>query len=59
MCNPFDQVLNCVYDKDDNKYRFQRNFMLEQYKFRLKVRQPVIEDIKKLTAPIIKFEKDN
>ena len=36
LCKPLDQVLNTVYDKDDNnQYRFVKDFVLAQYKIRV------------------------
>ena len=58
LVNPIDQILNCIYNKDDNKYKFKYNFMKSQYDFRLNVRQPVIEDIKSLAKPVLVFEKE-
>ena len=59
LVNPIDQMLNCVYDKkDDNKYTFHRHFMKQQYDYCLKIRQPVIEQIKNLTKPKLIFPKE-
>jgi hypothetical protein len=58
LVNPIDQILNCVYDKkDDNKYKFNRHFMKQQYDFCLKIRQPVIEQIKNRNRPKLIFPK--
>uniref|UniRef100_A0A6C0EQL8 DNA polymerase n=1 Tax=viral metagenome TaxID=1070528 RepID=A0A6C0EQL8_9ZZZZ len=60
LSNPLDQVLNIMYDKDDgNKYKFKRNFVLEQYKYRLKVRTKMLNELKALFAPKIKFLSAN
>lgn len=46
MANPFDDVLNIMYDKDDGSdYRFVKDFVLNQYKFRFKVRAKVLEEL--------------
>lgn len=56
MANPFDDVLNVLYDKDDNhKYRFKKNFVLEQYKFRSKTRFKMHEELKSILAPKVRF----
>jgi hypothetical protein len=54
MTNPFDDVLNVLYDKDDNsEYRFVKDFVLNQYKFRFKIREKMLEELKDLFAPRI------
>lgn len=53
LINPVDQILNVVYKKDKD---FQ-DFILSQYNFRLKIRQKVINQLKKLFKPTLVFEK--
>lgn len=60
LINPVDQLLNVAFDNEKNnnkyKYRYQKDFLLQQYDFRTKVRSKVIEEIKNLFKPVIKFE---
>ena len=60
LINPIDQLLNVAFDneKNNNKYRYkyQKDFLLHQYDFRTKVRSKVIEEIRNLFKPAIKFE---
>jgi len=57
MANPFDDVLNVMYNKDDEyNYKFQKDFVLNQYKYRLKVRTKVLEELKELLNNTINFE---
>jgi DNA polymerase elongation subunit (family B) len=56
MCNPFDDVLNILFDKEDgSQYRFQKNFVLNQYKYRLRIRSAVLDELIQLFQPKIKF----
>ena len=58
MANPFDDVLNVLYNVDDgSKNAFQKDFVLEQYKFRLNVRTKVLNELKDLIAPTVTFGK--
>jgi DNA polymerase elongation subunit (family B) len=58
MCNPFDDVLNILFDKDDgSKYKFQKNFVLNQYNYRLKFRTKVLEELLGLFKPKITLDK--
>ena len=46
MTNPFDDVLNVIYNKDDGSdYRFVKDFVLNQYKYRFKIREKVLEEL--------------
>lgn len=56
--NPLDQVLNVLYNKDEpeEKYRFQKNFVLEQYKFRSKQREKLLNELNNLFQPKLKFK---
>jgi DNA polymerase elongation subunit (family B) len=57
MANPFDDVLNVMYDKDDgSKYKFQKNFVLNQYKYRLTIRTKVLEELINLFNSKITFK---
>jgi DNA polymerase elongation subunit (family B) len=60
LINPVDQLLNVAFDNEKNnnkyKYKYQKDFLLHQYDFRTKVRAKVIEEIKNLFKPAIKFE---
>jgi DNA polymerase elongation subunit (family B) len=58
MANPFDDVLNVLYNVDDgSKNAFQKDFVLKQYKFRLNVRTKVLNELKDLIAPSVTFGK--
>jgi DNA polymerase elongation subunit (family B) len=58
MTNPFDDVLNVLYNvDDDSKNTFQKDFVLKQYKFRLNVRTKVLEELKDLISPTVTFAK--
>jgi DNA polymerase elongation subunit (family B) len=52
LTNSMDQVLNTVYKNEPN---FEYNFTLNQYKFRLKIRRKVLNDIENLFKPKIMF----
>ena len=57
MANPFDDVLNVMYDKDDgSKYKFHKNFVLNQYKYRLTIRTKVLEELINLFNSKITFK---
>lgn len=60
--NPLDQVLDILFegkeaDEDGNKYEYKyiKNFVLDQYKYRLKVRGKMLDEIKSLFKPELKF----
>jgi len=56
LTNPLDQILDVMYDKDDgNKYKFTQHFMLNQYKYRYQVREKVMNELRGLFTPKIKF----
>lgn len=58
LANPLDQVLDIMYNKNDgHEYKYMRNFVLGQYKYRLRVRGKVLSELKELFAPKLKFEK--
>ena len=56
LTNPMDQVLDVMYDKDDNhQYRFSPHFMLQQYKYRYQIRQKMINELNSIFTPKITF----
>jgi hypothetical protein len=56
LTNPMDQVLDVMYDKDDNhQYRFSPHFMLQQYKYRYQIRQKMINELNSIFTPKIIF----
>jgi DNA polymerase elongation subunit (family B) len=55
LTNHLDQVLNVMYAKDDSNY--QKNMVLEQYKYRVRVRGKMIASIKKIFQPTLQFAK--
>jgi hypothetical protein len=56
LSNPLDQVLDVMYNKDDgNKFKFSPHFMLQQYKYRYQVREKMINELKSIFTPQIKF----
>lgn len=57
MTNPFDDVLNVLYDKDDDhKFIFAKNLVLSQYKYRSKTRVKMHNELKSLLAPKLTFK---
>jgi DNA polymerase elongation subunit (family B) len=57
MCNPFDNVLNILYNKDDEHiYKFQKNYVLNHYKYILKTRTKVLEELVGLFKPTLIFK---
>lgn len=57
MTNPFDDVLNVLYHKEDNnKYIFKKNFVLEQYKLRSKIRVKMHNELKSMFASKLIFK---
>lgn len=52
LVNPLDQVLNVAFGKDAN---WKSDFVLEQYKFRLKCRHKVLSELKQLFSPKLTF----
>lgn len=57
--NSIDEILNIAFSKEDPvikyRYKFKKDFILEQYNFRYKIRRKVIEEIKNLFNPSVKF----
>ena len=59
--NPFDDVLNVLYDnndKNEDKYKFSKDLVLNQYKHRSKIRVKMHEELKSLLGIKLQF-KDN
>jgi DNA polymerase elongation subunit (family B) len=54
LTNPLDQVLDVAFGKDKD---FKCNFVLSQYKYRWKIRDKLLKDIRDLYNPKIKFKK--
>lgn len=57
MINPIDEALNVAFNKNiENGYKFQKDFMLEQYNFRYKIRDKYINELKNLFNPKLAFK---
>jgi hypothetical protein len=52
LANPLDQVLDVIYDKEKG---FQKNFTLSQYKYRSLTRIRVLNELRELFRPKLKF----
>lgn len=52
-----DFILNVMYDKDDprEKYRFKKNFVLDQYNYRTKIRAKMLSQLTDLFKPKLSF----
>jgi DNA polymerase elongation subunit (family B) len=59
ITNPLDDIFNILYQKNDNdkKYKFTKNFVLNQYNYRLKIRTKVHNELLALYNPKIILEK--
>ena len=62
MANPFDDIFNILYTKplptdDISVGNFTKNFVLNQYKYRLNVRTKMHKELLSLFQPRITFEK--
>ena len=57
MINPVDEVLNVLYNKDDPTYtyKFKKDFIQEQYNFRYKVREKMMNELRDLFMPKLWF----
>jgi len=56
LTNPIDQILDIIYTQDDGSgYVLEKGFMLQQYKYRLQVRGKVLNELRALFAPKLKF----
>ena len=52
LSNPLDQILDIIFGQEQNgKYKFQKNFVLGQYKYRLRVRAKMLEELKQIFEP--------
>jgi DNA polymerase elongation subunit (family B) len=58
MINPIDDLLNVAFQKNiQDGYRFKKDFLLEQYKFRSITRKKVLDELKSLFSPTLVFTK--
>jgi len=59
MANPFDDVLNVLYDNNDNedKYKFSKDLVLNQYKHRSKTRVKLHDELSSLLGIKLTFKK--
>ena len=58
MINPIDDLLNVAFQKNiQDGYRFKKDFLLEQYKFRSITRKKVLDELKALFSPTLVFTK--
>lgn len=58
MTNPFDDILNVMYlNTNDVKYAFIKDFALNQYKYRIKLRGKMLDELKSLFTPVIKLNE--
>lgn len=56
MINPIDDVLNVAFNKNiENGYKFKKDFVQEQYNFRVKIRDKVLKELKSLFSLNLKF----
>ena len=56
LINPIDQLLNVAFNKKQElKYEFKKDFIANQYEFRSKNRQKVIDQIKNINKPSLNF----
>jgi len=55
LSTPLDQVLDIIYGKDP---KYKKGFVTNQYKYRYKVREKMIESISEITAPKIFIIED-
>ena len=57
MINPIDDLLNVGFNKNiQGGYRFKKDFILEQYKFRSINRKKMIDELKSLFSPKLVFK---
>jgi len=61
LSNPMDELLNIRFDKDveNNKYahKYETDFIHNQYKYRLKIRTKMLNELKTIFTPKISFEE--
>jgi DNA polymerase elongation subunit (family B) len=57
LINPLDEVLNVLYNKDDpdQVYKFKKDFTQEQYNFRYKIREKMMDELRDLFRPKLVF----
>jgi DNA polymerase elongation subunit (family B) len=56
LVNPVDQILDIIYTiPSDEKYKFEKGFMMRQYKFRL-LRSKMLTELRAVFKPIIKVK---
>jgi DNA polymerase elongation subunit (family B) len=55
LSNPMDQAISVAYFNKTVDTKFLENFVLDQYKFRLKVRTKVLNELKSLFSPVLTF----
>ena len=55
IINPMDQLLNTAYNNKGSK--FQKDFIKNQYEFRYKIRNKVVDEINELSSPVLIFQK--
>lgn len=60
MANPFDDVLNVLYDNNDNedKYKFSKDLVLNQYKHRSKTRVKLHDELSYLLGVKLTFKNN-
>lgn len=49
LVNPLDQILDIIFEKE------QKGFVAQQYKYRCQIREKLLNELKSLTAPKLKF----
>ena len=54
LVNPLDQVLDVAFGEDK---KYKKGMVMDQYKFRWKIRAKLLEELKDLFRPKLKFEK--
>ena len=57
MINPIDEALNVAFNRNiEGGYKFKKDFILEQYNFRVKVREKCMTELKSLFNPKLVFK---
>ena len=57
LSNPMDQVLSVAYYKKTKETSFLENFVLDQYKYRLKLRTKLVNEFENLVTPCLEFSE--
>ena len=58
LANPLDQILDIIFTTDnEDGYKVEPGFTLNQYKYRLKIRGKMLQELRLLTDPKLKFDK--